>query len=115
MRDIETGWNNYYSISNSKVMYCGSMICHKCKGKISGDYLIQDRSNYLLRGNEHDERYLFHRKCSDDNEKWIENDLLVKEQNKMGRQRAKQVSQVKTLIEKFGLSANELFDDEINS
>lgn len=91
------------------------MICHKCKAKISGDYLIQDRSNFLLRGNEHDERYLFHRKCSDDNEKWIEHDLCIKEQSKLANKRAKQISQVKALIEKYGLSQEELFGDEINS
>jgi len=106
---IEDAWSNYYTISNSKGMICGSMICHKCEEKIKGN-LIQDRSNFMLRGNEHDERYLFHRKCSEENEKWGEFDKEQKENKEAQKQRDSQIEEVKSLIEKYELEVGDLFE-----
>ena len=106
---IKKAWNNYYSISNSKGMRCGNMICYVCKKKIKGYYLIQDRSNYLLRGNEYDETYLFHRKCSETNNKWAEFDKEQKDYKKAQITKKAQIKEVKVLIEKYGLEVNDLF------
>lgn len=107
---IEKAWRNYYSISNSEVTRCGDMICHKCKKKINGDYLIQDRSNFMLRGNEHDERYLFHRKCSESNGKWDEFDKEQKDYKEGQIIREGRIKEVKLLIDKYKLDAGDLFE-----
>lgn len=107
---IKKAWRNYYSISNSKGMCCGDMICHKCKTKIKGNYLIQDRSNFILRGNEHDERYLFHRKCSETNGKWAEFDKELKNYKNAQIIRGNQIEEVKSLISKYKLNADDLFE-----
>jgi hypothetical protein len=107
---IERAWCNYYYISNSEGMRCGNMICHSCKTKIKGNYLIQDRTNFMLRGNEYDERYLFHRKCSETNSKWAEFDKEQKDNKKAQITRENQIKEVKSLIEKYGLDADDLFE-----
>jgi hypothetical protein len=107
---IEKAWRNYYSISNSEGVRCGNMICHKCKEKIKGNYLIQERSNFMLRGNEHDETYLFHRKCSETNGKWAEFDKNQKEYKEAQIIRESQIEEVKSLIAKYKLDADDLFE-----
>ena len=107
---IEKAWRNYYSISNSEGMRCGDMICHKCKEKIKGNYLIQDRINSMLRGNEHDERYLFHRKCSETNGKWAEFDKEQKDYKEAQIIREAQIKEVKSLIDKYKLDEDDLFE-----
>jgi hypothetical protein len=107
---IEKAWRDYYSISNSKGMRCGNMICHKCKEKIEGNYLIQDRTNFMLRGNEHDERYLFHRECSENNSKWAEFDKEQKDYKDAKIVRQNQIKEVKILISKYKLEADDLFE-----
>ena len=100
---IDKAWHNQFTVSNSEFQRCGNMICDKCKKKIRGNYLIQDRTNYMLRGNEHDERYLFHRGCSEDNVKWAEFDKELKEEKQANKVRNKQIKEVKDLIEKYDL------------
>lgn len=107
---IEKAWRNYYSISNSERMRCGNMICHECKEKINGDYLIQDRSNFMLRGNEHDERYLYHRKCSEENSEWAKFDKRQKDYKETQVIRESQIKEVKSLIAKYKLDADDLFE-----
>jgi len=79
---IKEAWRDNYSISSSQVQICGDMICHNCKKKIKGSYLIIDRTNYMMRGNENDERYLFHRNCSQNNIEWIKFDAEHKKHKK---------------------------------
>ncbi len=100
---IDKAWHNNFTVSNSRVQRCGNMICDKCQRKITGNYLIQDRTNYMLRGNEHDERYLFHRECSEDNVKWAEFDTNKKEEKQAYKIRNKQIKAVKDLIKKYNL------------
>ncbi len=100
---INAAWRNHYHVSNSEAQRCGNMICNKCKEKIEGDYLIQDRTNFILRGNENDECYIFHRKCSEENAAW-------KKFDKDRLDKISQIKEVKNLIEKYGLSADDLFD-----
>lgn len=107
---IENAWRDYYTVSHSEGMYCGNMICYKCNKKIRGYYLIQERSNFMLRGNEHDKTYLFHRKCSSDNVKWSEHSSWIRQQNISLKIRKNQISEVKALIKKYGLDANDLFE-----
>jgi len=101
---IKKAWSNYYIITNSNEMLCGNMICNKCKEKINGNYLIQDRTNYLLRGNENDKRYIFHRKCSEDNVNWKKFDEENKRKVKESQIKESQIKEVNDLIEKYGLS-----------
>jgi hypothetical protein len=101
---IKNAWNNYYRVTNSEGMRCGNMICHKCKEEIKGDYLIQDRSNHLLRGNEHDECYIFHRKCSEDNITWKDFDENMANEKVIELQKA-QIKKVSDLITKYGLES----------
>jgi hypothetical protein len=103
-KQIEDGWRNYFSVANSDVMICGSMICHKCKNTISGDYLIQDVQNFRLRGNEHDERYLFHRKCSVENTEWNRLDKNRLKEIQERQELNNRISEVNGLITKYGLS-----------
>lgn len=107
---IKEAWRNYYSVASSEVVTCGDMICYKCKEKIIGDYLIQDRTNFRLRGNEHDERYLFHRKCSETNGKWANFDKEKEEYKAARIARESQIKEVRDLIEKYKLDADDLFE-----
>ncbi len=54
---IQEAWSDHYKICNSETTLCGTMICEKCKREIEGLYLVQDRINCLLRGNENDEKH----------------------------------------------------------
>lgn len=107
---IKKAWSNHYSISHSKSMACGNMICDKCGKKIVGYYLIKDRTNYMLRGNENDERYLFHRRCSEENKKWVEFDREQKEMIANQKLIESQIKEVKELIQLYGLTADQLFE-----
>ena len=109
---IKKAWNNYYSVSNSEGMRCGNMTCHKCKEKIEGDYLIQNRSNWMHRGNETDECYLFHRKCSESNKAWEKKKKKQKEHQEANLIRENQIKEVKSLMRKYGLDADDLFDTD---
>ena len=102
---IKNAWRDYYRVSNSEGMRCGNMICHKCKEKIKGDYLIQERTNHLLRGNENDECYIFHRKCSEDNAKWKEFDEENIANEKAMEVKKSQIKEVNDLIAKYGLES----------
>ncbi len=102
---IKEAWRDYYRVSNSEGMRCGNMICHKCKEEIKGDYLIQERSNFLLRGNENDECYIFHRKCSEDNIKWKEFDEENIANEKAMEVKNAQIKEVNDLIAKYGLES----------
>ena len=102
---IKNAWSNYFHISNSEGMKCGNMICYKCKEKIEGDYLIQERTNHLLRGNENDECYIFHRKCSEDNVKWkVFDEENIAREKAVELQKA-QIKEVNDLIAKYGLES----------
>jgi len=114
MENNDDGWNNYYSTSNSSGMRCGNMKCHKCKKSIRGNYLIQDRSNNRHRGNETDERYLYHRKCSSDNNVWKVLDIEQKQAKYNEKLRREHIKEVSTLIEKYELDVDDLFDIEYN-
>lgn len=65
--------------------------------------MIQDRTNYLLRGNENDECYIFHRKCSEDNVKWKEFDKENIANENARKVKEAQIKEVNDLIEKYGL------------
>lgn len=78
-KQIEESWRSHFHVSNSEVCIIGNMTCWKCKEKISGDYLVEEKSNFMLRGNEHDECFIFHRQCSSDNVEWFKFDAKQKE------------------------------------
>lgn len=64
----------------------------------------------MLRGNEHDERYLFHRKCSETNGKWAEFDEEQRNDKEAQITRENQIKEVKSLIAKYKLDADDLFE-----
>lgn len=103
-------WHNSYSVVTSNTIISGNMICHRCKGKIQGDYLIQNRYCLSRRGNEHDEAYLFHRECSSGNKKWAEFDIIKAKSIEAEIIRKGQIEEVKLLIHKYQLTENDLFD-----
>lgn len=107
---IEKAWSNHYHISHSDSMRCGLMICARCQNEISGYYLIQDRFNYMLRGNENDECYLFHRECSEENKEWIKFDKEQKEIIANQKLIESHIKEVKELIQLYGLTADQLFE-----
>lgn len=100
---IKNAWRDHYKVSNSESMRCGNMICDKCEKEIKGDYLVQERSNFLLRGNENDKCYIFHRKCSEDNIKWKEFDEENIANEKAMEVKKTQIKEVNDLILKYGL------------
>ena len=107
---IQNGWHSYYSVSNSERMFCSEINCSRCNEKITGDYLIQDRQNIYLRGNESDERYVFHRKCSSDNPEWVRHDNEKEKSDAEALARQNQIKEVKSLIKKYQLEVEDLFE-----
>jgi hypothetical protein len=61
----ETGWINTYTIIQKNRMPLIHK-CHKCKKRIRGNSncVLRERTNWKHRGNETDEAYLYHFKCS---------------------------------------------------
>ena len=106
----DTGWRNYYQIANSNGTRCGNMKCHKCKKTIQGNYLIRDKQNFMHRGNETDERYLYHRNCSNNKSIWENFDREEAERKDKLKLRQKQKKEVMALINKYGFEADDLFD-----
>lgn len=106
----DSGWRNYYQIANSNGTRCGNMKCHKCKKTIKGNYLIRDRQNFKHRGNETDERYLYHRDCSNNKSVWEKFDKEQIERKNELKLYNKRKKEVLDLIEKYGFDADDLFD-----
>jgi|SRR5690625_2102066 len=106
----DSGWRNYYRIANSEEMSCGNMKCYKCKKTIKGDYLIRDRQNFKHRGNETDERYIYHRECSNNKSVWENFDKEQIERENELKLYEKRKKEVLDLIEKYGFDADDLFD-----
>jgi len=104
----DNGWFNTYNIANSEYISCGYMRCHKCKKKIEGDFLIKDRKNFLHRGNETDERYLYHRECSSHKGAWKKFDRLMREKEEEYKLMEERDKKVKELIEKYGIDEDDL-------
>lgn len=75
---IEQSWRSYFRVSNSEESIIGNMTCSKCQEKISGYYLVEEKSNFMLRGNEHDKWFIYHRDCSSDNVEWAKFDAMGK-------------------------------------
>lgn len=106
----DSGWRNYYQIANSNGTRCGDMKCHKCKKTIKGNYLIRDRQNFKHRGNETDERYLYHRDCSNNKSVWEKFDAEQIERKNELKLYNKRKKEVLGLIKKYGFDADDLFD-----
>ena len=104
---LENGWSNVYSIADSRVMTCGNMICDKCGKKIRGLYLIRDRTNFKHRGNETDERYIYHRECRK-NKAWDEYEKNKEEAKRKENEYNKNVRVVLDLMKEKKLCINDL-------
>lgn len=110
MSDVKAkGWTNQYQVANSHSLKCGQMKCVRCKGDIVGDYLIRDRRNFLHRGKETDERFLFHRGCFPSHPKWKEHKTQQALMGEFKIERDKAMVTVKLLINEWGFSQDELF------
>jgi hypothetical protein len=106
----DDGWRNYYQVTNSEGVTCGDMKCHRCKDTIEGNYLIRDRTNFKHRGNETDERYLYHRECSDNKTVWEDFDKTEVELANYINLKETQKKEVLDLIKKYELEVDDLFD-----
>ena len=113
--ELKKGWSNHYSVVDSRSVQCGNMICRTCEEKIEGYYLLQDRTNYILRGNEHDEVYLYCRKCSESNDqginKWSEFDKEQKTIREFRIIKESKINEVKKIIEKYGFDPDDIYDN----
>jgi hypothetical protein len=106
-------WANDYSISHSDGMRCGNMKCDKCEEEIEGFYLIRDRTNFKHRGNETDERYIYHEKCSPTgtSRHWDNyRESCAEEEKKEAKREIKRLELIKD-IRKWGFDEEDLFDD----
>lgn len=105
------GWSNTYSVAHASTVRCADMTCDKCGRKIRKNsyYLILDRTNFKHRGNETDERYLFHRDCSPVKQVWENHDRELVNSKKRAEEREARIADLKIEIGLLGLSECDLF------
>lgn len=88
------------------------MRCSKCGNTISGDYLIKDRTNFLHRGNETDEHYIYHRECSPVSTVWLKFDEDAIEYSRALAEREIKRKECLSFISEKGFSLDELIETE---
>jgi len=108
-KDTSSGWKNYYQVAHSDYLRCGLMECVRCKLPIVGYYLIRERKNFLHRGNETEQQFLFHRGCNPSHPMWKEFDKLQELNEKTKVERDKVLDGLHRTINEWGFSQDELF------
>lgn len=89
------------------------MICSKCGNKIKNEhYLILERTNFMHRGNETDEVYLYHKKCVTGkklSKVWETHEKRVEAEKEAMRKRNSKIHELRKEISEWGLHKNDLF------